>query len=145
MFPIHVTWGPDQSYGLVRRVGLTMQLVIRLSLVAHRWNCHTSKFGSCCAYRLVWFPDPSCMVYANTIPPMHPLLAYILYHSHKHICPLFLHGIGVGVCSTFFFHSLHQFGYGTVVVIHTRPEEALDIQSELIFVNAWSTYPRLTN
>ena len=24
---------------------------ICLPWVAHRWNCHTSKFGSCCAYR----------------------------------------------------------------------------------------------
>ena len=30
------------SYGTV---------AICLPWVAHRWNCHTSKFGSCCAYR----------------------------------------------------------------------------------------------
>ena len=26
-------------------------VAICLPWVAHRWNCHTSKFGSCCAYR----------------------------------------------------------------------------------------------
>ena len=30
------------SYGTV---------AICLPWVAHKWNCHTSKFGSCCAYR----------------------------------------------------------------------------------------------
>ena len=57
-FPIHVSWEPDQSYPVkckLELVGTKSVLsygtvALSLPLVAHRWNCHTSNFDSCCDY-----------------------------------------------------------------------------------------------
>ena len=58
-FPILVSWELDQlpcrsGYLSWQKQRLSVcfgTAAISLPLVTHRWNCHISKFDSCCAYR----------------------------------------------------------------------------------------------